>query len=338
MRLGLLFFASVCLLAFGLHTWHDAQHKGGGQTINLRQIITKKPKATLISKRQFQEVHIPFTSRHGWIMVPATIAGRHIECLLDTGSLRVFDWPTSLHLPGRRVGLSYPRLVPYQSARPRFAEWVILPEIDIGDYHLRECPSLAHSRDPNDLPGLSVPTLGCAAFADVVLTIDYKKKELVVHSTDYDITQDAQELSRYPKHSLFDLLLSERTITLWDGKTASTTGIPALCGNVAGHPVQIAIDTGLIHVGLALTSKPLIKTLSEEGYVSTPVPPCSDCSPIATFPSVSWNMGRFVNTGHVSLLPGFFAKDEAVLGAESLKNYRITLDFPRHKIMLALNP
>lgn len=336
---SLLLLASVSLLASVVLVRYNASR------LSPWEIISKKPLVTLCSNKAFQEVRVPFTlqragwMRGGWIMVPATVSGKRVECLLDTGMWQAFNWETSVPLHGRRVGLSYPDQGTYVGSRPRFAEWMVLPDIALGGYHLRECPALAHAPDSSDDPGLAVPTLGCAAFADVVLTLDYRRQEIIIRSADYDMTQDRVELSRYPRHCVVGLTWSESERSLWSEKGGVTTiGKPAFAGSVAGHPVQIAVDTGLVGVRLGLTSKPLIQALIREGHTPYPFRPCRQCRRLAMLSSATWSAGNIINNDPLLPLPGFYAKDEAVVGAEFLTDYRVTIDFPRKKLLLAWDP
>lgn len=75
--------------------------------------------------------------------------------------------------------------------------------------------------------------LGNAAFSQVVLTLDYQKKELIIHTKEYDPTH----ATTVPGACVLPFT--------WVNGDAASHGEPMINVQVAGHPAHFILDTGL---------------------------------------------------------------------------------------------
>jgi len=187
----------------------------------------------LHSHYPFQEVEIPLVIRKNEAFVQVNWAGRQIECLLDTGASSIM-WPQWMHLDSQQLGFGYQQIGP--SGPAVHGEWMLSPQISIGDLHLTNVPTEAMGvpRPSNavpDQPGLlyalEQPIIGMFAFVPAVMTIDYAQKRLVLRNKNYDVTL-------YPH--------VPNTLLLHYEKTQS--GRIVLLGTLGGHKARFMLDTG----------------------------------------------------------------------------------------------
>jgi len=187
----------------------------------------------LDSHYPFQEVEIPLVIRQYQAFVQVNWGGRQVECQLDTGSSSIM-WPQWLHLDSQPLDFGYWQFG--QSGPAVRGEWVLSPQITIGDLRLTNVPteamgvprpSNAVSIQPGLQYALKQPIIGMFAFLPAVVTIDYAQKRLTLRNIDYDVT-------RYP-HVPHTLLIHYE-------KTQS--GRIVLLGTLGGHKARFLLDTG----------------------------------------------------------------------------------------------
>src|SRR5579871_3758375 len=122
---------AICGLAIGM----------GALSVGLRQTSRQQrlskdptgPSFVLHSVKKDKEVCIPFEFRNGELHVRATVQGKQVDCLVDTGT-NVITCPQTLNLQGRYVRPSGLNGVDGQF-RP--GKDIVLPEFRLGDYELR---------------------------------------------------------------------------------------------------------------------------------------------------------------------------------------------------------
>lgn len=276
----------------------------------------------LTSRKKYGEVHIPFTLRDNIIYLHMVWAGRPLEAILDTGSSSV-DWPQLLHLTSTSTGLLQDGKmvagIVYQG------ECRVLPTIKAGDCEWRDIPTSADGEMKINEPlgskkqlktlAPSKALLGVPAFQAHVLTIDYRKKEIIIRGSSYDIT-------RLPHHPQ-DLLLTPEWLNSY---------LPVLKGTLAGHSARFALDSGC---GGLTISTIFAKRLPASSFGR---------------PAIADINGVQVNTQVLKFISGKLADQsfqangvsvldpsddyDALIGTQFLQHYRVTIDYYRGKILL----
>ena len=132
--------------------------------------VSLHPRFELRSNKPFQAVHIPFTLQKGAIMVKAQLAGKWIECELDTGSPMI-TWYKRLNLPGHKTG-QFGLLVD-GGGNLAIAEAIVLSKLYLGEYKLYDVTcyamSTGRSRDNKIASSIqNIPLLGNTTFAEIV--------------------------------------------------------------------------------------------------------------------------------------------------------------------------
>lgn len=315
----------IMLLGLGLHLLYLWQYRR--QETFLENAV---PMTMLHSQEQYQKVRVPFQRSQGWVVVQADFSGRLTNCILDTGTPYII-WPASLRLSGNHTLVHYSEFAAYFTAYPGPAEWRILPSIRLGNYELHDCPTLAYGSEKSPIADFQktdigvamnhAPILGYPAYARTVLTIDFQKQELIFRQPAYDITH-------LPSHSgayLLDMVKSE-----------TYPNVPVVLGTVAGHPVHIVLDTGSAVIGIGLTDEKLISAIKQQTGRNVIY---NDRLGTEVVPDAVWSVGDLIDQSPIDLVPKLTSGDvDAVLGYELLRNYRITIDFTRRKILLEWNP
>jgi hypothetical protein len=127
-----------------------------------------------------------------------TWSGKPVEAILDTGSYWVV-WPETLHLTSTKT--SIPQEGFMAAGVTTDGEWRILPSIKAGGCEWREMPSIADGKikvpvlPSNKQSSLALivlprPLLDIPAFRNLVFTIDYQKKQIILRRSDCDMKLD----------------------------------------------------------------------------------------------------------------------------------------------------
>lgn len=308
-------------------------------TIGLRAVasppIFTPPTYQLHSSLPFHEIRIPFVLENGAIVVKANLSGKFLTCIFDTGSA-VINWDAALNLRGKKTG-DY-NLITDGGGHIRIVDEYCLDSIQLGGYTLFGVPGYSVRAATNKKAAAPTPTqqkllLGNALFAQVILTIDYQKRQLILRDPHYDLTQ----LPKRAQDRTFDFSWA-------DAGTNRSVGTPILQGKVGTNSARIGLDTGwgADEVGL-------VKKYYQE-HISTPSP----TAPPAEQTTATTNMafGTF-DTAVVPQIPLSLDEDplyqftppallvtnwlssevDAIIGTEILQKFRITLDYTRKKAL-----
>lgn len=293
-------------------------HKDRGTSLS--QLFTEA-RWKLDSQQKYRQVRVPFTQERGLIYVQALWAGKPVECVLDTGATYI-SWPQTLDLAATPTEISV-HILGIGENRAYDGKWFLVPSLELGDLKLKNVPAIseigvkkANGQKISLAPaeGIQKIILGNYVFENVVLTIDYQKQEVILRETDYDIT-------RLPRlHSyLLDLF--------WDND-----GSLVLLGQLAGHPARFQIDTGNT-VGIVSNSAFAQKYLSAYRTKST-VKTAFEVISSEKIRGVNGNIGGIeFNTGTVTIVP-LNSNVDVLVGESFLKNFRVTIDYSRRKVLL----
>lgn len=280
------------------------------------------PKAILPPPPNDYDIHIPFTIYNSLIRVNADIAGKSIACHFDTGSSRFFDASAIFNLSGQITEAAVGQYRPYYTARPRYGKVIILPQVRLGEYMVQKCPTFVFDSLPDDNVWNAPPIIGNSFFADSVLTIDYKKRLFIVHRQGYRLEKEClypgdQILNFYWKNSL----------------KVEGRGIIVCQGALESKPMEIALDTGLGRIEFVAASPRAFDALSKQQshaihgkWITGKVK------------NVAWSLGKKSYISDVYFASRLIPSVDAVVGLAFLKDYRVTIDYPRQKILLQRNP
>ena len=321
---------TICLMVcLGVLTVVLAYNWRGSQMDHQEQhLLASLPAVTLHSNRPYHEVRVSFRGRNGWIDLTASSSGKAIDCILDTGDAFA-TWPQALSLASTDAQFHYTQFMPYSYTRPRPAGWKMLTDLKFGDYEMQDCASIAYDADSGDA-GRSNGALiiGYPALAQIVLTIDYRKQELLFRDETYDVT-------RLPAGSRTYLLNMAANPEDVHGRYRQ----PIVEGTIAGQKVNLILDTGLAWGGVALANPRLISALQQATHGKTLFSLTAGTKGVRVLPDTLWSLGNLVDQAPIDLVPGFVSnRADGVVGYEILRNYRITIDYERQKILLEWNP
>lgn len=316
----------ICIVCLGLiaivieKKWDDYHRDRQEQ-----QLFAFRPTIILHSDHPYHEVRVPFRRDSGHIGLIATSLGRTINCTLDTGCVFAV-WPRSLPLASTDAHLHYAQFTPFDPLQPRPADWRIVSDLKLGDYELQNCAGVAYNTDRSDSKQFPTALLiGYPAMAQVVLTIDYHKQELVFRDQSYDVTR----LASGPRTYLMNMVSNPE-------ETSEPTRQPLIAGTIGGYPVRLILDTGLAAGGVALANPKLISKIQQTVGGQ---PLFNMTTSGRALPDTTWSVGSLVDQSPIDLMPDFVGDGvDGVLGYEILRNYRITIDYGRHKVLLEWNP
>ena len=286
------------------------------------------PAVTLHSNRPYHEVRVPFRGKGGWINLTADSSGKAIDCILDTGSALAM-WPQALSLAGTDAQFHYTQFTPYPGVRPRPADWRKVTDLKFGDYEMQDCLGIAYDADSGDAQRFCGTLLiGYPALAQTVVTIDFRKKEVVFRDKIYDVTR--RPLG--PRAYLLNMVANPEDA---HGRYHQ----PIVGGTIAGHKVHLILDTGLAWGGVALAEPKIIAALQQATHGRLLVSLTAGTTDVKILPDTLWSVGGLVDQAPIDFVPGFVSGSaDGVLGYEILRNYRITIDYGRQKILLERNP
>lgn len=313
-----------CVLTLILaYKWRDSQLDHQEQHLQ-----ASLPVVTLHSHRPYHEVRVTFRGKGGWIDLTARSSGKATDCILDTGSALAM-WPQALSLASTDAQFHYTQFTPYPGTRSRPANWRKLADLKFGDYEMQDCPGIAYDADSGDAKRFGGALLiGYPALAQTVVTIDFRRKEVVFRDKTYDVTR----LPIGPMAYLLNMAVNPRDVHKGYHQ-------PIVEGTIAGHKVHLILDTGLAWGGVALAEPKLIATLQQAAHGRPLFSSTAGTTDVRVIPDILWSVGSLVDQAHIDLMPGFVSGDaDGVLGYEILRNYRITIDYERQKILLEWNP
>jgi predicted aspartyl protease len=257
-----------------------------------------------------QGVHIPFTFHNGLIHVSAKANGKPASWLVDTGSTQVI-WPARF-LP--REAASQP--FKYQGTVDDM--WVTatmgtLRHLDIGDYKIAYIPGArVESKTVQEF------ILGNPALKDTCAVFDFKKHELILQES---------SAAKYPKRS------SSHVLSLLQTSYPVANGGPlVVTGKLAGKPAKFVIDTGA--TGIFVSESFADKYLKSYHRGSIKVTGVSGSRVGSTVKDVSGDIaGLSFFTNQASIIREVPYAD-AIIGTEFLKHFRVTIDYPKMKLIL----
>ena len=168
----------------------------------------------------------------------------------------------------------------------------------------------------------NVLILGNEAFNKAVITIDYRKHEMTVRTKEYDFTREA----------------SARGACVipfkWMGANGVFPGNPVIDVKVNGRLMHFIFDTGL--EGVLLT-----KSVSDRHFPLAKVGKATMMSPFARPESIPYVSGVTLSVGGAvfknqvaALMPKTEFNEDGSIGRIILKSYRVTIDYPRQRILL----
>ena len=278
---------------------------------------------------------VPFQLKDYLISLYADFDGRKEECILDTGSPLIL-WPRNANLSGTRT-LSWGYGGDAAGNRVSLTEYV-LGSIKIGGYELQGVPTVAVSGNLNPAhtyPDLrQVCDLGNTAFSEAVLTIDYKKRVLILRNRQYDPM----------------LHCSKRGFVLpfhWASKVPrmSNFGYLVVPAETSGHPLEVVVDTGDGSSTTALTNayykSHLSGTKLSHNWIQKTafgrtkadwIPKLKISVPDARLQSPPLEINQ-----PAVIMPDQHDGADAVIGYTVLKDYLVTIDYPRQRIFLEPN-
>lgn len=265
------------------------------------------------------EIHVPFTLCGGWIVINALINGKPEKCFVDTGCSSVL-WNSRLHLTDQRTGVQ--SSISDAGGHASSVQEALLTRVQIGGLDLHDVISdaVTSSRYATG----AGPILGNSAFAQTVMTIDYRKQELIIqpHS-------DILSRIKYPRN-----VLDFRWI---NPDVHGMFGVPCFHAKVMTLPAEITLDTGWVDNPLGLTGlfyqklRPQLKAHHNQSLKST----TNFVLGRASTTTVSRLSASFAGITLIS--PGTVVNTlsppaQAILGYGFLKTCRTTIDYPDQKI------
>ena len=277
----------------------------------------------LHSTNRFSEARVPFTytchnirtSSEWMIIVKAILAGKKLQCLVDTGAIEV-TWPQSLKLRGEHsiVGTAHG----INNSR-RQTEIVTLPNVSIGDYELSYFPTYMIKRGV-EAQGIAdtVPIIGSLAFRGVVITIDYQHRMLILRDPEYNVALQPR--------SKQDLLLDLERIN----------DKPIARGTIEGYPAKFLVDTGC-NGRITVAEHFANAHLRDRKLMQHTVTGAFGKMQQARLDNVRCSIGSLkvqAEQAGITKLPG---DEDGLIGKQFLAFYDVTIDFSRHKLLLHRN-
>jgi hypothetical protein len=290
----------------------------------------------LHSNEPYQAVHIPFRLQGEDILVRANLAGKTVECDIDTGA-NIIAWAERLHIAGRKIPADATSVDGAGQTLP--FTLVLLPTLQIGDYKLWNILGAAAKTGKQDAKPTSFTDrpgqIGNLAFQQVVLTIDYPKQELVLRQPTYDFSSQP----RGKQDMVFEIPP--------DAENDFVT-LPVIRGVIEGRPARILLDTGWAGHDIGLTEafrREIQPTLAKEypGDRSEKIgrKMANGRTPVERLPNVQFTLGD--KPAWNVLCPAIvvariFTHVDAVIGPEVLGDFRVTIDYPHRKVLLEPPP
>ncbi|HEU4752563.1 MAG TPA: retropepsin-like aspartic protease, partial [Armatimonadota bacterium] len=282
-------------------------------------------------------VRVPFRLDNGLMIVRAELGGRPFDCALDTGAAAPL-WPGWIGIPARpghaggSVSDGGGTVVQYSMR--------VLSRLRLGGYEVRNLPGWAIAADTlrtTDAPGTRMPLLGNSTFAGTVLTIDYRSRCLTIRPPGAPLRARPGTNAQ-----LLDFLPPE------DTEHPGEELRPVVSAEIAGIRAPVNLDSGwlCLDVGLAPGLFARVRKASEKpgnalgkrvrklfAFAPAMVTPVGqtavrlgDAHPLK-FRIRGFETGGGLETSH-----------RAVLGAPVFRNFRVTIDYERRKVLLEPYP
>ena len=301
-------------------------------------LLTAPPATVLLhSKLRYNEVVVPFRLLRNQISVQAVIDGHTTWCSMDTGTASILI-PQPLHIakPVTDAFFSSSSSATDAGGNSTEVKRALLNNFRIGGYELRRVPALVASFT-NSRRSQSIPSYGCllgnSIFSSVVVTLDYHLHQIIFRSPEYNPATQRHSPQSYsfPFHWASSI------------KSAKSFGIIAVSGTISGHPVTFAIDTGWSSdmMGVSKSTyqrlfpsstftrhdRSLLTAFGQAKGVYIPDLVCSLKSVDPHHPDLKFRQPALVTAD---------ADDgvDAIWGYAVLKDYRVTIDYPRRRIFL----
>lgn len=318
--------AIICLIhKASTRQFRQAQSK----PVNVSHTQIERSTVMLNSNAPNHMIVVPLVSEDNQIMVSGQFADQKINCLIDTGCRDIILWD------GRKVQGAFVSSTfdyPWFSANI-MATTTCLSSARVGGFVLSNaCCAQLHTVEPRltwSNTGQPIyAIMGNYAFQHVVLTIDYTHQTLTVRDLTYDVTK----LSLTARDTLSDITYDPYYYT---HKECGPLRV-FLDVHIEGQAVRAIVDTG--YDGGILLSSEFRKRLTHLPADQRLQPPYIAMGPAAvtaqTASPLHWSLGKLKGQAPGHVLTGRFSPDhQALIGYEMLKDYRITIDYQRQKML-----
>lgn len=255
------------------------------------------------------------------LFVTANVGGRSLTCCVDTGDPVVtlpsnLSWPVDAVRAGRTTGIDGRTI----DCRRGVLHYIRLGGMVASDVAV---DVVAASERGRANPCLAAPILGMDLFRDCIVTIDYRAHSLTVRGATFDPAQHmASSAVVLPFANIDD-----------PQERSDYAGVPTVAVTVAGRTVPFCLDTG--YNGSMLMSCDAARTC---GLQATR--PALGSGLGGTFTSgvtapVPFSIGAAMRgSAPVDIGPGQSSNHENCLGNTILRNFRVTIDCPRSRVIL----
>lgn len=279
------------------------------------------PQVTLNSSAPYHKVVIPFRLLQNQIIASVRLNKQAASCLIDTGS-RDIEW-AELKLTGIESPHTYSMI---QGGQVKTAKGIYLKSVELGALTLNNAYSIRmHTRQPQSV----FVAIGNYAFQKLVLTIDYQRQSLILRDASYDITR----LSLASRDALVDIAYEP-------GFAAYSAFGPArifVKMQIEGQPALMFVDTG--HYGGILLSPEFRRRLAHlpaDQRLPPPFMGIGNTVIIAqTARPLHWKLSNLSGQTSGGVVDRrMIPEADALMGNEVLKDYRVTIDYTRKKMLL----
>ena len=289
------------------------------------------------------EVEQPLVKHGTSLFVQVQLNGQDVLCRVDTGAEDV-EWPRGLHIEGKRTRWND------QSCdilgKCIDTHTIVLPHVKIGGYEIENLPTDMSDVEsglfsPPPGPANDVPILGNPAFVQTVLTIDYKNSIMTIRPPKYDFTQQ----QRKPGDRILDIgWTSHYAVNNW---RRGLYGTPSIQAVINGFTCWCTLDTGAGGSEICLTKKLVEKHFSlnkakrslaslDGANSSSQVPRLEKL--MVSFPCTALPYAKPIALKLDGLVTPSLDTDAsdggAVIGLPLMERYRITIDYPRGRVLL----
>ncbi len=265
-------------------------------------------------------------SKPSKLVVWAKLAGKNVRCIVDTGCGSIL-WPRSLSLPVH-LGTNYAissdvegHSVPIKTCD--------LDTVDLRGYRIQGVQTFAV--ETGSLPAQSTLSefvlLGNAAFDRVVLTIDYHKKQLILRQPEYNFAQQP--------HRACDRIIPFG----WSSSGPnSQSRQPFIEGIIEGKPAHLEMDTGWGGDVIGIAKQFYYdKRLHLAQFPSTFKTPAGQTK-TSYIQRIAFSFANVNECFPAVLVSNLYPGLDAVFGTQVLQHFRVTIDYPRRKILLEPYP
>jgi hypothetical protein len=283
----------------------------------------------LDSQAPYSAVHIPFTLQDGHIYVHALFDGKPRQCMVDTGTNGIMAIKGT-GIQGRATGHIVKSL--NLDGPDTFGQEIMLHNLQLGSYELQNVSISLMPTPVNPDNALSdgVPLLGDDAFSQIVLTIDYARRELILRQPQYDFTAQRN---------------APNSVVLDFNGNKYGRDFPCVAGTLRGKPSTFVLDTGFANDYIAVAPqagagavsvhglKPLGRKWVRTSYALLYLNQVN-CT---LFTSPYGRKSCLAFQCPAVVFPNIQGRYGASVGIEILKRFRITIDYPRRRMLLEPN-